>query len=55
MPDSSEVLPCGCRMYTVGNTFVFEPHAEDCVYYRFVLEEAQRQDVTVSTLDLGSS
>lgn len=44
---SMEKLPCGCAMGTVGEAFVFQPHALDCQYYLYVMEQmrAQGKDV----------
>jgi len=53
MPDSAERLPCGCRMYTVGDTFVFEPHALDCEYYLYVVEQSKQESVELTYLDMG--
>lgn len=55
MPASSwERLPCGCGMGTdeATSTFLFEPCSLDCKYYRYVIEEADRQGKPLSTLDL---
>lgn len=53
----NETLDCGCHMWTdtVGDdqVFMFEPHALDCKFYLFVLEESKRQAKPVTTLDLS--
>ena len=36
-------LPCGCEIWNEGDAFVFKAHSPDCLYYRYVLEEAERQ------------
>lgn len=58
-PDPSantlETLPCGCQLGTDlidgTPTFLFLPHALDCKYFRYVLEEADREGKPVTTLD----
>lgn len=54
---SMERLPCGCQMGTSTNSageevFLFEPHAMDCEYYLYVLDESARQGKPVTTLDV---
>lgn len=50
--NTSETLPCGCRMSTVDEVFVFEPHADDCVWYQYVLEMAKQNDKPITTLEI---
>jgi hypothetical protein len=52
-PGEVEILPCGCKMYTVGEAFVFEPHAMDCEFYLYVLSYAQEKNKPVTKLDLS--
>lgn len=52
MPDSAEILPCGCKMYTVGDTFMFEPHALDCEYYLYVVAQAEAQNKPTTYLEM---
>lgn len=42
-------LPCGCVMWDEGDAFVFKPHDIKCPYYRYVLEEAERQEKPMMT------
>jgi len=46
-----EVLPCGCHMWTDNGVFMFEPHALDCKFYLYVLEESARQGKPTTILD----
>jgi hypothetical protein len=46
------ILDCGCSYSNVDDTFLFEPHAEDCRYYLFVLAESERQDKPITILDV---
>jgi hypothetical protein len=54
--DDVLVLPCGCRMWTDTvfevPTFVVEPHALDCSYYEYILEQAEELEKPVSVIDL---
>lgn len=43
MAEPLETLPCGCQMGTVNDAFVFRPHALDCTYYLYVLEQTAAQ------------
>lgn len=52
MDDNMEVLPCGCRMYTVDDTFVFEPHDMKCEFYQYVLDQAKKQDKPMTHLEM---
>ena len=45
------VLPCGCRMWTVDEALVFEPHSVHCENYRFFLAESARQGKSPTVLD----
>lgn len=36
-------LPCGCLMWNEGEAFVFVPHALDCTYYQYVLQQSGEQ------------
>lgn len=57
--DTYERLPCGCVLGEQPSTdpadprpmFVFIPHALDCEYYLYVLEESARQHKNVITVD----
>jgi len=42
MSDDMQVLPCGCRMYNVGDAFVYETHALDCEFYLYFLEQSEK-------------
>jgi hypothetical protein len=54
-PNTLEALPCGCQIGTDlingTPTFLFLPHALDCEYFRYVLDEAAREGKPVTTLD----
>lgn len=43
-------LPCGCRMSTVGDAFVFEPCSPSCEYYLYALNESKRQGKPIPKL-----
>lgn len=45
-------LPCGCVMTVGGDLFSYTPCSLDCYYYKFVVEEAERQGKAIVTLDL---
>lgn len=47
-----ETLPCGCRCGQVGATFWYEPCADDCEHFQFVLAEAGRQDKPTTIVDM---
>ena len=51
-----ETLPCGCRTWTDEvdgqPVFMFEPHALDCEWYAFVLEQSAAQGKPVTTVDI---
>lgn len=44
-------LPCGCRMGTVNDVFVFEPCSLECKYARYAIAESQRQGKPVHVMD----
>jgi hypothetical protein len=50
-------LPCGCQMWTDvidgNNIFMFEPHALDCEYYLYAVNEAERMGKLGPTIDLS--
>lgn len=36
-------LECGCEVWSEGDNLYFKPHAFDCTYYLYFLEEGKRQ------------
>jgi len=42
--DTTERLPCGCVVATVGDAFVMRPCSLGCEYYLFAVAETKRQD-----------
>lgn len=50
-----DILPCGCKMWTDVidgvNTFMYEPCKLDCTYYKFVLEETEKQGKPAVIID----
>jgi hypothetical protein len=47
---AAEVLPCGCIIDTVGDSFVMQPCRPDCTYFRYALAQAARQGMPVRTI-----
>lgn len=44
-------LECGCKGYSIGDAFVWEPCSPDCKYAKFVEEETARQGKTVEHIE----
>lgn len=44
-------LDCGCKGYSVGDAFVFEPCSNDCQWAKFVEQEAARQGKPVEHIE----
>lgn len=53
MAEGMTRLPCGCRMGTLDDAFVFQPHDLRCKYYLYVLDQMkeQRKPVEVVVID----
>ena len=45
-------LPCGCQFGSQGDAFIFVPHAFDCPYYQYFLEESARQAKPVVSIEM---
>lgn len=53
MPDDEVIeAPCGCRLYTVGNTIVLEPCDEECPNYLYALNAAKERDKPITYLEM---
>lgn len=52
--DGEEILPCGCRVGTVDDTFVIIacPKGEECWVVKFAQEETARQGKPSTTLEM---
>lgn len=52
MSDDMQALPCGCKMYTVKDAFVFEPHSLECEFYLYFLEQSEKLGKTPTYLEI---
>ena len=51
-PTGWEVLPCGCGIGNVDDSFVIEPCSLTCENYLYAVAETQRQGKPITMVDL---
>lgn len=50
-----ERAPCGCKMGTKGEAFIYEPCSPTCDLYAYAIEEARKMGKPIQVIDLSHS